>query len=302
MEWTPIEGALFMLNAQPGSITLRMALEAMQQTVNGKSLPYFTFRSFDLSFDQSKVQISLSGGGSMGYVLNSIIGWVSPLILIAVQTSLNLLLPMDLQYQINEYFKNQQGFMNLESENKYFLDYSFMQLPKVTSNQVEVYVDGNIVTEKDSDRRPRESVKSDLKMLTAGSGAIKAAVGASTLNSLLLALYERKALDTHARQDEQLTEELKFMLSTTFLDNIIPELCEVFDYDEPISVELTHTEAPQAKLINNEISLQGSLQVQIKATADYVPAVTLLFPNVTASVSITFDKETMTIQPTFNKA
>jgi len=62
----------------------------------------------------------------MGYVLNSIIGWVSPLILIAVQTSLNLLLPMDLQYQINEYFKNQQGFMNLESENKYFLDYSFM--------------------------------------------------------------------------------------------------------------------------------------------------------------------------------
>jgi len=55
MEWTPIEGALFMLNAQPGSITLRMALEAMQQTVNGKSLPYFTFRSFDLSFDQSKV-------------------------------------------------------------------------------------------------------------------------------------------------------------------------------------------------------------------------------------------------------
>lgn len=75
------------------------------------------------------------------------------------------------------------------------MDYNFKAQPRVTKTHLEAYIDGNIVSENLSERRPEGQIIGDIQMLSAGNGAIKAAIGASTLNSLLLSIFENHDMD-----------------------------------------------------------------------------------------------------------
>eukprot|EP00347_Sterkiella_histriomuscorum_P008313 403345568 len=287
----------FLIAIQQGGIEMKIGLTPITQAgpiINGvqKLIPGFVVnpKSFHFQFWNDKLDIQMKDAGFVSWFINLLKPLITELLSVYVES----FFPGQLQTQMNDYFMNQQGFMQVD---KYFLDYSMMVPSKISGNQIEAYLEGGLYqTMEESQDDKTSTLMSDIKIIPASQGYIQAAVSEYAINQLSKTLNIDKKFDGTISQNQTQDKKIKSFYLTDYIDQFIPNFSELFGHMGYVSYTITHTQEPKIQLQENDLQIIFNFDFTMILDSNNKEVCTFHFENAVMDTGISFDKDHMKIR------
>ncbi|CDW88064.1 bpi2 domain containing protein [Stylonychia lemnae] len=284
------------------AVKLDMVVPLTSQSVDGRNMPTVDISKFDLDIDHFKFRIDITGS-VLADISDAFVTMFKKLILKEINAAINDKVPALAKDTINSMIAKTNGRVSVYD--KIMMDITFASNPVISDSGMALYLNSTVYEEGSGYKIPLVPI-SDIQVLPSTPQSVQVSLSHFAADSFLMALQEMN-LFSYTINDKTLGS-MSSMLTTTYLDGLLPGLQAKYGKDQPVTIEAKTSQAPRTlfKLdnfgilmtmdmifrVNNEVAIVVSLQdfvstvqVTLKETNMTVKVLTCKVSQVSASQS-----------------
>ncbi|CDW76442.1 bactericidal permeability-increasing [Stylonychia lemnae] len=271
------------------AVKLTMAVPLTSQNINGRSVPAVDIKNFNLNIDSSKIHITLSGS-ILADIADAFVFIFKRLIIYEITKVVNKDVPDVAKSSINKILASTNGRETVYGN--IMLDFTFPAQPKITDSNMDLFLNATLYdSSRGSYYIPAVAV-ADVQMLPATSNSVELSVSHYTADSLFAALQEMNLFKYHL--DPAIAGKFASMLTTTFLDGLLPGIEAKYGKDLPVSVGFKSTSSPNALFQKNDFGVLLDLDLTFEVNNE--TAIVISFEDFSSTINVSLDKTNLKIQ------
>ncbi|CDW79591.1 bactericidal permeability-increasing [Stylonychia lemnae] len=245
----------FKVKMNNDAVKLSMNVPLVSQTIDGRNIPAIGINDFDLHIDSSKIHITLSGS-FIADIADAFVDIFKKLIIKEINKAINSAVPKLVISSINKIFKDTNGRAKVYKDMQF--DFTFVSNPVISDSNLALYLNATLYDSVNGYKIPAIPL-SDVQILNPSTNSVELSVSHFTADSLFIALQEQNLFQYYL--DASKSGKLSSMLTTTYLEGLLPGIEAKYGKDVPVSVDFKSSSAPRALFQKDDFGLIADLDL-----------------------------------------
>eukprot|EP00347_Sterkiella_histriomuscorum_P011713 403371396 len=261
----------FKVRLDQGGCTMSMKVPLIIQNQAGRNVPGVGIKDFDFEIHSSKIHIDLSGG-FIADIADPFIAIFKSLIIGKINKIVKDSIPDVITSKVNKMFAGTNGLAPFYGDLQ--ADFTFSAPAIVSDSTLALFLNATLYNQKLGQYRiPNETI-TDVQVLTISSNAVQMAVSHYSADSVLVAIHDTGLFDYVITKEA--VPGLDNMLTTTYLEGLLPGLEAKYGKDQPVTIEMKATQAPKAEFKENDLGLILNLDLTFRVNSEIAIIVSVI--------------------------